>query len=101
MPALHHSVFYRPDTLPAAQPTASKHWYTTENKYKITEIYMSLQYETHTQLFNGPLSGTIQVSRYQKKHSPTHTHEEEEGFAQITRSIVWELIPFTVLSKGC
>jgi len=25
-PALHHSVFYRPDALPAAQPTASKHW---------------------------------------------------------------------------
>ena len=24
-PALHHSVFYRPDALPAAQPTASKH----------------------------------------------------------------------------
>ena len=26
MPATHHSVFYRPDALPAAQPTASKHW---------------------------------------------------------------------------
>jgi len=26
MPAPHHSVFYRPDPLPAAQPTASKHW---------------------------------------------------------------------------
>jgi len=27
------------------------------------------------------------VSQYQKKHSPTHTHEEEEeGFAQTTRS---------------
>jgi len=25
MPVPHHSVFYRPDTLPAAQPTASKH----------------------------------------------------------------------------
>jgi len=25
-PALHDSVFYRPDALPAAQPTASKHW---------------------------------------------------------------------------
>jgi len=24
-PALHHSVFYRPDAFPAAQPTASKH----------------------------------------------------------------------------
>jgi len=26
MPAPHHSVFYRPDALPAAQPTASKHY---------------------------------------------------------------------------
>ena len=26
MPALHSSVFYRPDALPATQPTASKHW---------------------------------------------------------------------------
>ena len=25
-PASHHSVFYRPDVLPAAQPTASKHY---------------------------------------------------------------------------
>ena len=25
-PAPHHSVFCRPDALPAAQPTASKHW---------------------------------------------------------------------------
>ena len=25
-PAPHHSVFYRPDALPVAQPTASKHW---------------------------------------------------------------------------
>jgi len=25
-PAPHHSVFYRPDALPAAQPTAAKHW---------------------------------------------------------------------------
>jgi len=25
-PAPHHSVFYRPDALPATQPTASNHW---------------------------------------------------------------------------
>ena len=28
-PAPHHSVFYRSDALPAAQPTASKHWRAT------------------------------------------------------------------------
>ena len=26
VPAPHHSGFYRPDALPAAQPTVSKHW---------------------------------------------------------------------------
>ena len=26
MPAPHHSVYYRPDALPVAQPTVSKHW---------------------------------------------------------------------------
>jgi len=26
MPAPHHWVFYRPNALPATQPTASKHW---------------------------------------------------------------------------
>ena len=37
MPVPHHSVFYRPAALPAAQPTASKHWRpktTTQNKHK-------------------------------------------------------------------
>ena len=33
MPATHHSVFYRPDALPAAQPTASKHWSYLINVY--------------------------------------------------------------------
>ena len=32
MRASHHSVFYRPDALPAAQPTASKHWRPNNNK---------------------------------------------------------------------
>jgi len=31
MPATHHSVFYRSDALPAAQPTASKHWRQTDH----------------------------------------------------------------------
>ena len=38
----------------------------------------------------GPINGcvlsrTTWVSWYQKEHSPTHTHEKEEGFAQTTR----------------
>jgi len=30
----------------------------------------------NTQPFNGPWSGTTRVGRYQKKHSPTHTHPD-------------------------
>ena len=34
-PAPHHSVFYRPDALPAAQPTATNHWRQLQyNKHK-------------------------------------------------------------------
>ena len=50
---------------------------------------------SHTHLIT---TRTAWVSWYQKKHSATHSHEEEEeGFTQTTRSIAWELIPFTVL----
>jgi len=42
-PKPHHSVFYRPDALPAAQPTASKHRRNkkcdgTVNKYQLSLI---------------------------------------------------------------
>jgi len=39
-PASHHSFFYRPDALPAAQPTASKHWRQTwiENTIKFSPL---------------------------------------------------------------
>ena len=39
MPAPHHSVFYRPDALPAAQPTASKHWRQCYRERKCAENY--------------------------------------------------------------
>ena len=40
MPALQHSVFCRPDALPAAQPTVSKHWrqYVNSKRNKIITI---------------------------------------------------------------
>jgi len=37
-PAPHHSVFYRPDALPAAQPTASKHYRRYTNLFIIIII---------------------------------------------------------------
>ena len=46
MPAPHHSVFYRPDALPAAQPTASKHW--RQPLKAVSTIYMQIiLYKNH------------------------------------------------------
>jgi len=39
MPASHHSVFYRPDALPATQPTASKHCGKTNYKL-LNSVYL-------------------------------------------------------------
>jgi len=40
-PAPHHSVFYRPDALPVAQPTASEHW--RDNCYLLlTYLYLDM-----------------------------------------------------------
>ena len=51
---------------------------------------------THTQPFNGPLSGTTRVSQYQKKHSPTHTHPDQQtsfiNFLHLLRSIPASLL---------
>jgi len=50
MPAPHHSVFYRPDALPATQPTVSKHWRLCYHvKYKINSsvLYVILQKISH------------------------------------------------------
>ena len=45
---------------------------------------------THTQPFNGLWSGTTHVGRYQKKHSPNHTHPDRRtsfiNFLHLLRS---------------
>ena len=42
MPASYHSVFYRPDALPATQPTASKHWRHRPSIYTFLFIIVAL-----------------------------------------------------------
>ena len=60
--------FYRPDAFPDAQPIVSK-----VLKAK------ALGQQQQQQPFNGRLSGTTRVGRYQKKHSPTHTHPDQRA----------------------
>ena len=50
-PAPHHSGFYRPDALPAAQPTASKHWrHNSLHKNAKTLVFDNNQKQTMTML---------------------------------------------------
>ena len=46
--------------------------------------------KTKQQLFYGPLSGTTRVSRYQKKHSPTHP-------PSCSSSNLYQLLPSTTI----
>ena len=47
-PVPHHSDFYRPDSLPATQPTASKHWRDNKTlKHTNTIITMNTSSLTH------------------------------------------------------
>ena len=45
MPAPHHSVFYRPDAIPNAQPTVSKHWRQSK---PVSEYNKKLSYRRGT-----------------------------------------------------
>ena len=54
-----------------------------------------MQLHTHTQPFNGLWSATTRVGRYQKKHSPTHTHPDHRTsfiiFLHLQRSMASSL----------
>ena len=50
-PAPHHAVFYKPDALPAAQPTASKHW--RHNTTVIWPLYRTTCIGWHPELRTG------------------------------------------------
>ena len=45
MPAPHHSVFYMPDAVPAAQPTASKQKKREKERYDIAACQKHTNYE--------------------------------------------------------
>jgi len=61
MPAPHLSVFYRPDALPAAQPTVSKHWrhnYHITNNTKIVIIIIVNKF-SYRALFLSTIADTL------------------------------------------
>jgi len=78
-----------------------------------TRTHVHTHTHTHTQLFNGRLSGTTRVGRYQKKHSPTHTHPDHRtsfiSFRHLQRSMAsslfslraWQFTLWQPLSRSC
>jgi len=83
-PAPHNSVFYRPDALPAAKPTASKHWrqmWITNTKilikYKYTNTKQTQRKQEPTNLryrHTNPKYNS-QVGSKWDPYGPTHSHE--------------------------
>ena len=85
--------------IPSAQRSPSTH------RRKCRSHAASLSYDqwplqdahthTHTQPLNGLWSETTRVSRFQKKHSPTHTHPDHRtsftNFLHLLRSIASSL----------
>ena len=67
-PTPHCSVFYRPDALPAAQPTASKHW---RHKYKFTSTNVANVEITE---ITGCYTPTTMSGLSSKSHTHTSAH---------------------------
>ena len=73
----HHSVFYRPDALPAAQPTASKHW--RPPNIGCSPTYCSPTITTTTlNPFNNLFSGTTWVIWYHKSNASLDINEARD-----------------------
>ena len=59
-PVPHHSVFYRPDALPAAQPTASKHWrHSSDTVWEYCDV--ELKWCEGRCVYRGGESGSVEV----------------------------------------
>ena len=94
MPAPHHSVFYRPGALPAAQQTASKHWRQLWSKMCI-EIYASLKFRLSTLmigcstvLYLQPVAAEYRMAWHQIHSDLSRGHH---GPAVVQwRSLIWQ-----------
>jgi len=66
-------------------------------------VSVQQQQQQQQQPFYGPLSGTTQVSRYQKKHSPTHHphHAIFISFFHLPRSIASSLFKLRAWQSFC
>ena len=83
-PASHHSVIYRPDAIPAAQPTASKHWRQLsynymEKKSHTTLVFTARCYASMVRAMGLCLSVTSRSSTKTAKRRITQTPHDSPG----------------------
>ena len=85
---------------------ALQHVIAAEPQADNQKIYLLLvtHYTTQQQSFYGPLSGTTRVSRYHKKHSPTHHSNHYPifiSFFHLPRSIASSLFKLRAWQSFC
>ena len=94
MPAPHHSLFYRPDALPVAQPAASKHWRPASptvrwyRKFLLTNISViirsrpaakcNLSYTDKTRSECKPVRESLHTPMYAQTYACTHTQRNRQ-----------------------
>jgi len=77
---------------------------TKQPHYKTAKVRSQAGTQQHKQPFYGPLSGTTQVSRYQKKHSPTHHPDHHPifiSFFHLPQSIASSLFKLHAWQSFC
>jgi len=62
------------DEGPMVDEEQIKLWLVLVSFNVFTQKVVTVREQQQQQPFNGRLSGTTQIGRYQKKHSPAHTH---------------------------
>jgi len=81
-PTSHHSVFYRPDALPATQPTASKHWTPMSKTYKANSRHISNCFTEVIQPYQKDANskGSLVEKYYNAKHPTKNTSHVKVHF---------------------
>ena len=67
------------DTSKTMHSVANRIGKSNKDTVRISSSKMSTDYQQQQLPFNGLWSGTTRVGRYQKKHSPTHTHPDHRA----------------------
>ena len=93
-----HNLHFAPDSQPH-QHLISQFLQTGCSSWRPTNSVKAMEKNNNKQLqqpFNGRLSGTTRLGRYQKKHSPAHTHPGQRTsfiiFLHLQRSMASSLL---------